>query len=359
MLNVKIHSLNDYAVIVFISVAALPELPAGSTGTILGPPRAASHSSNLKVVTLQRSSNNVPEIAMSSNGTTNSRHSQGSNKESFDGTKSTIKELYMTMTSKQGQPSPVERIEQELTVTKQPKTVTKTRQVSSNTRKTPLVTSLLKRNLRDSIDGIRHKEFNFSRREGGENLIIPRTNYRGISSLRSQYYIKYPSPFPEDNTFQSSYSGCANSGQCQHHHNEPTNYSHLSVNPLGKARDSSSIGTSEGTSRDMGSHSNLFELGKFAIPESNDYSFAASQMESGSQSSLGSNFPGLMGAPPIQYSSLSGPAFVPGVKEDFTAVAGATAILSCRIRNLHNYTVRLSYVHDDLLDGIWNLGCVL
>ncbi|KAK7012933.1 hypothetical protein SK128_014502 [Halocaridina rubra] len=45
------------------------------------------------------------------------------------------------------------------------------------------------------------------------------------------------------------------------------------------------------------------------------------------------------GAPPIQYSSLSGPAFLANTSTSVRAVAGGTAMLSCGVRNIHNYTV--------------------
>ncbi|KAK8751284.1 hypothetical protein OTU49_013869 [Cherax quadricarinatus] len=47
----------------------------------------------------------------------------------------------------------------------------------------------------------------------------------------------------------------------------------------------------------------------------------------------------LRGAPPIQYSTLSGPAFLNTSTTTVSVVAGATALLSCGVRNLHNYTV--------------------
>ncbi|KAG7171547.1 Hemicentin-1-like 10, partial [Homarus americanus] len=47
----------------------------------------------------------------------------------------------------------------------------------------------------------------------------------------------------------------------------------------------------------------------------------------------------LRGAPPIQYSTLSGPAFLNSSSNSVSVVAGATALLPCGIRNLHNYTV--------------------
>ncbi|CAL4063318.1 unnamed protein product [Meganyctiphanes norvegica] len=46
------------------------------------------------------------------------------------------------------------------------------------------------------------------------------------------------------------------------------------------------------------------------------------------------------GAPPIQYSTLSGPSFVnSSSSSEVRVVAGATAILTCAIRNIHNQTV--------------------
>ena len=48
--------------------------------------------------------------------------------------------------------------------------------------------------------------------------------------------------------------------------------------------------------------------------------------------------PGLQGAPPIQYSSLTGPHFA---SNGTTAkvLEGSTAVLTCSVRNLRNYTV--------------------
>ncbi|XP_042867002.1 hemicentin-1-like isoform X2 [Penaeus japonicus] len=45
------------------------------------------------------------------------------------------------------------------------------------------------------------------------------------------------------------------------------------------------------------------------------------------------------GAPPIQYSTLSGPSFLNNTESQVTVVAGTTAMLTCGIKNLHNYTV--------------------
>ena len=48
----------------------------------------------------------------------------------------------------------------------------------------------------------------------------------------------------------------------------------------------------------------------------------------------------LLDVPPIQYSSLTGPAFVTkGESDQFVSAAGTTAVLLCKISNLHNYTV--------------------
>ncbi|XP_063587130.1 hemicentin-2-like isoform X1 [Penaeus indicus] len=45
------------------------------------------------------------------------------------------------------------------------------------------------------------------------------------------------------------------------------------------------------------------------------------------------------GAPPIQYSTLSGPSFLNSTDNSIQVVAGTTAMLTCGIKNLHNYTV--------------------
>ena len=58
-----------------------------------------------------------------------------------------------------------------------------------------------------------------------------------------------------------------------------------------------------------------------------------------SRNTSSSQSPGLHGAPPIQYSSLSGPSFVSGSEQNLTVVAGTSALLTCTIRNLHNHTV--------------------
>ncbi|XP_071532437.1 hemicentin-1-like [Panulirus ornatus] len=48
----------------------------------------------------------------------------------------------------------------------------------------------------------------------------------------------------------------------------------------------------------------------------------------------------IKGAPPIQYSTLSGPSFLnTSSSNTVSAVAGTTAKLPCGIKNLHNYTV--------------------
>nr|XP_045606905.1 neogenin-like [Procambarus clarkii] len=47
----------------------------------------------------------------------------------------------------------------------------------------------------------------------------------------------------------------------------------------------------------------------------------------------------MRGAPPIQYSTLSGPAFLVNSTTIVSVVAGATALLPCGVKNLHNYTV--------------------
>ncbi|XP_066964574.1 junctional adhesion molecule A-like [Macrobrachium rosenbergii] len=45
------------------------------------------------------------------------------------------------------------------------------------------------------------------------------------------------------------------------------------------------------------------------------------------------------GAPPIQYSSLSGPTFITPNRSTVQAVEGTTAMLPCAVKNLHNFTV--------------------
>ncbi|XP_050703137.1 hemicentin-1-like [Eriocheir sinensis] len=44
-------------------------------------------------------------------------------------------------------------------------------------------------------------------------------------------------------------------------------------------------------------------------------------------------------APPIQYSTLSGPSFLNTTTRTYEVVAGGTAKLHCGVRNLHNFTV--------------------
>ncbi|KAK8398104.1 hypothetical protein O3P69_003791 [Scylla paramamosain] len=48
----------------------------------------------------------------------------------------------------------------------------------------------------------------------------------------------------------------------------------------------------------------------------------------------------LRGAPPIQYSTLSGPSFLNASARTYEVVSGGTAKMHCGVRNLHNYTVR-------------------
>ncbi|KAA0194311.1 hypothetical protein HAZT_HAZT011981 [Hyalella azteca] len=133
-----------------------------------------------------------------------------------------------------------------------------------------------------------------------------------ISRLHSKLlkpYIKYPSPFPEDNSFQA-YSG--SSGQSEERLHALLNNSY--PYPVS---------------------SSTFD--RYPYPYQRDPLRASEDMSAGD---LGAReFPGLLGAPPIQYSSLSGPSFVADSKENFYAVAGTTAILTCTIRNLHNHTV--------------------
>jgi len=53
-----------------------------------------------------------------------------------------------------------------------------------------------------------------------------------------------------------------------------------------------------------------------------------------------SSEPNLFHVPIIQYSSLTGPAFVTeGENNHFIAAAGTTAVLLCKVTNLRNYTV--------------------
>ncbi|XP_063868284.1 zwei Ig domain protein zig-8-like [Scylla paramamosain] len=47
----------------------------------------------------------------------------------------------------------------------------------------------------------------------------------------------------------------------------------------------------------------------------------------------------LRGAPPIQYSTLSGPSFLNASARTYEVVSGGTAKMHCGVRNLHNYTV--------------------
>lgn len=138
-----------------------------------------------------------------------------------------------------------------------------------------------------------------------------------VSPLRPRSYLKYPSPFPEDNVVQR-YSGIVNeatSNNNNNYRNISDHKLHFSVHPI---TNSENIGSN-------------FQTGEYQIFQS-----AASQERRGSFG----QFPGLLEAPPIQYSSLSGPAFVTeDVDESSLAVEGATAVLTCTIRNLHNYTV--------------------
>lgn len=145
----------------------------------------------------------------------------------------------------------------------------------------------------------------------------------GNSPLRPLSYVKYPSPFPEDNIVQT-YSGMSNSDskQVDQIHNGPS--------PAGSSKEGQDA---VGNSAIIGSGLGLVGLG--GNPGYQGYSFAASQPREASSD----DFPGLLGAPPIQYSSLSGPAFLTLPQQTYTAVAGATAVLTCTIRNLHNYTV--------------------
>ncbi|XP_068237555.1 muscle, skeletal receptor tyrosine-protein kinase-like isoform X2 [Palaemon carinicauda] len=60
---------------------------------------------------------------------------------------------------------------------------------------------------------------------------------------------------------------------------------------------------------------------------------------SGVRGEMGETTDVFPGAPPIQYSSLSGPTFVTPNRTTVQAVAGTTAMLPCAVKNLHNYTV--------------------
>ena len=153
----------------------------------------------------------------------------------------------------------------------------------------------------------------------------PRSIKRNHAAYRSKPHINYPSPFPEDNLYQV-YSGS------EQYKNDSTED--------GKPKlqfSSHSVTKSRLRSRYP---SAVLRPRNYPNPFDSNFPFDPRLYPGFSANYSGdlSNSPDLSGAPPIQYSSLKGPAFISNTRE-FSAVAGTTAILSCMIRNLHNYTV--------------------
>lgn len=157
------------------------------------------------------------------------------------------------------------------------------------------------------------------------SFVQPESRFVRSSRFHAKFskpYTKYPSPFPEDNLFQS-YSG--SSRQAEEHMQTLLNNSR--PYPVSDVEHQTLLG-------DYNSfyHSFLMDTGESPATGNND-------IKKDSSGSSDMEFPGLFGAPPIQYSSLSGPSFVSDSREEYSAVAGTTAILTCTIRNLHNHTV--------------------